>query len=158
MGGTLCLDVGARRDVAAVVTINAQVLDVDGVLARLAPILQHLVPMVPAKLAGVTPDDIKAGGTEKAYDQVPAKAGHSLTRALPRVRAQLANLTAPVLVCWSTEDHTVPPDNSRRLVEMLPGRVRQLELPNSYHVATLDLDQDVLFQTISDFVVEVALG
>lgn len=155
MGGTLCLDVAARRDVAAVATINAQVLNIAGPLARLAPILQHLVPMVPARLAGVTPDDIKGGGTEKAYGHVPARAGHSLSRALPRVRAQLSDLTAPVLVCWSTEDHTVPPDNSRRLVEMLPGEVRQLELPNSYHVATLDLDQDVLFQTISDFLGEV---
>ena len=155
MGGTLCLDVGARRDVAAVATINAQVLNIAGPLARLAPILQHLVPMLPAKLAGVVPDDIKGGGTEKAYDQVSAKAGHSLNRALPRVRAQLPDLTAPVLVCWSTEDHTVPPENSRQLVTMLPGEVRQLELPDSYHIATLDLDRDLLFQTVSDFLAEV---
>lgn len=154
MGGTLCLDVGSRRDVAAVVTINAQVLEVEGLVARLAPILQHLVPMVPARLAGIASDDIKGGGTEKAYPTVPAKAAYSLTHALRRVRAQLADLTAPVLVCWSTEDHTVPPENSRRLVELLPGDVRQLELPNSYHVATLDLDQDLLFDTISEFLAE----
>ncbi len=87
MGGTLCLDVAARRDVAAVATINAQVLNIEGPLARLAPILQHLVPMVPAKLAGVTPDDIKAGGTEKAYDQVPAPppgCGRSCRTSPPR--------------------------------------------------------------------------
>lgn len=155
MGGTLSLDVGSRRDVAAVVTINAQVLEVDGLIARLAPILQHLIPMVPAKLAGIAPDDIKAGGTEQAYTTIPAKAGNSLTRALRRVRAQLDGLTAPVLVCWSAEDHTVPPANSRALVELLPGDVRELELPNSYHVATLDLDQDLLFDTISEFLVEV---
>lgn len=154
MGGTLCLDVGSRREVAAVVTINAQVLEVGGLVARLAPILQHVVPMVPARLAGIAPDDIRAGGTEKAYPTVPAKAAYSLTRALRRVRAQLADLTAPVLVCWSTEDHTVPPENSRRLVELLPGDVHQLELPNSYHVATLDLDQDLLFDTISEFLAE----
>lgn len=158
MGGTLCLDVGARRDVAGVVTINAQVLDPDGIVARFAGILQHLIPMVPAKVAGVAEDDIKGGGTEKAYDTVPAKAGYSLTSALPRVRAQLPQLTAPALVCWSTEDHTVPPKNSRTLVDLLPGDVRTLELANSYHVATLDLDQDLLFSTISDFVTEVTGG
>lgn len=155
VGGTLSLDVGSRRDVAAVVTINALVLERAGVVARLAPVLQHVIPMVPAKLAGIAPDDIKAGGTEKAYSMVPAKAGYSLTRALRRVRAQLPDVAAPVLVCWSAVDHTVPPENSRALVEMLPGDVRELELPNSYHVATLDLDQDLLFDTISEFLVEV---
>ena len=158
MGGTLCLDVGARRDPAAVVTINAQVLTVKGLLAKLAGVLQYVIPMIPAAAAGVTPDDIKGGGTEKAYDSVPAKAAYSFTSALGRVRAQLSELTAPTLVCWSTEDHTVPPENSRRLVELLPGDVRTLELSNSYHVATLDLDQDLLFSTISDFVAEVTAG
>lgn len=158
MGGTLCLDVAARRDVAALVTINAQVLDPDGLLVRLTPLLQHLAPMVPAKLAGIAQDDIKAGGTERAYPTVPSKAGHSLTRALPRVRAQLPDVTAPTLVCWSTEDHTVPPKNSHRLVELLRGtEVRTLELADSYHVATLDHDAELLGTTISDFLAEVAV-
>lgn len=156
MGGTLCLDVAARRDVDGVVVINAQVLDPEGLVARLAGLLQYVVPMVPAKAAGIAEDDIKAGGTERAYDTVPAKAGYSLTSALPRVRAQLAQLQAPTLVCWSTEDHTVPSANSAWLVEQLPGDVRTLELTDSYHVATLDNDQALLFATITDFVAEVA--
>lgn len=156
MGGTLCLDVAARRDVAALVTINAQVLDPDGLVVKLAPVLQHLAPMVPAKLAGIAPDDIKKGGTEKAYSTVPAKAGQSLTRALPRVRAQLSDLTAPTLVCWSTEDHTVPPKNSRRLAGLLRSSdVRTLELTDSYHVATLDNDAELLVTSIDEFLADV---
>lgn len=156
MGGTLALDVAARRDVAAVVTVNVPLLDRDELVAKFAGILQHVIPMVPAKLAGIAEDDIKAGGTERAYDTVPAKAGHSLSRALPRVRAQLRDLTAPVLVCWSREDHTVPPRNSRWLAEQLRGDVRTLELADSYHVATLDNDQQLLFDTISEFLAETA--
>ena len=156
MGGTLCLDVASRRAVAAVVTINGFLLDPPGLVAKLAGVLQHVAPMVPAKLAGIAEDDIKAGGTERAYDTVPAKAAHSLTRALPRVRAQLADLTAPVLICWSTEDHTVPPRTAQAIVDLLPGPdVRTLELPDSYHVATLDNDAELLASTISAFVEEV---
>lgn len=155
MGGLLCLDVGSRRDVAGVVAINAVILESEGLLPRMAGVLQHVIPMVPAKLAGLAENDIKGGGDEKAYDTIPAKAGHSMTRALPRVRAQLPQLTAPVLVAYSTEDHTVPPKNSRRLAELLPGDVRVLELPESYHVATLDNDAPLLFATISEFVAEV---
>ncbi len=154
VGGMLSLDVGARRDVAAVVTINALVLEPEGLVARLAGVLQHVLPMVPAKLAGIAENDIKGGGDEQAYDTVPAKAAYSMTRALARVRAQVPQLTAPVLVCWSTEDHTVPPENSRWLAEHLAD-VRTLELTESYHVATLDNDQALLFATIDEFIAEV---
>jgi carboxylesterase len=155
MGGTLCLDAGARRDVAAVVSINAPLLDRGGILPRLAGVVQHLVPMLPPAALDMAENDIKAGGDEQAYDRVPSKAGYSLARALPRVRAQLPQLTAPVLVCWSREDHTVPPENSHRLAELLPGEVRTLELSDSYHVATLDNDQALLFATVTDFLDEV---
>lgn len=155
MGGTLCLDVGARRDVAGVVSINAVLLDRGGILPKLAGIVQHLVKMLPPSALDMAENDIKRGGDEQAYDRVPAKAAYSLGQALPRVRAQLAQLTAPTLVCWSTEDHTVPPQNSRWLAEALPGDTRTLELADSYHVATLDNDQSLLFDAIADFVAEV---
>ncbi len=157
MGGTLSLDVGSRRDVAGVVSINAQILDREGLLVKLAPVLQHLTPMVPAKLAGLTEDDIaKPGVSEHAYATVPTKSGYSMARALPRIRAQIAEMSAPVLVAWSPQDHSVPPSNSKALLELIGSPdVRQLVLEQSYHVATLDLDQQLLEDTVSAFIAEV---
>lgn len=158
MGGTLSLDVATRRDVAGVVPINAAILDRDGLLAKLAPVLKHLAPMVPAKAAGLVEDDIaRPGVSEGAYDTVSTKAGHSLTRALPRIRAALPSLTAPVLVCVSPEDHSVPAENSLSLPSMLPNAasVRVLRLENSFHIATLDLDQQLLEDEVVAFIDEV---
>lgn len=157
MGGTICLDVGSRRDVAGVVPINAAILDRDGLLAKLAPVLAYVMPMVPAKLAGVVEDDIaKPGMTERAYDTVPAKSASSFLRALPRIRAQLRELTVPVLVAYSPQDHTVPPENSKALAGLIGSTdVRELVLSQSYHVATLDLDQQLLQDAVSSFVAEV---
>ncbi len=157
MGGALCLDVGSRRDVAGVVSINAQILDRGGLLAKIAPVLQHLIPMVPAKLAGLAEDDIaKPGVTEKAYDTVPAKAGNSFGKALPRIRAQLRDLRVPVIVAYSPQDHSVPPENSKALPGLIGSDdVRELVLTRSYHVATLDFDQQLLEDTVSSFVAEV---
>jgi carboxylesterase len=157
MGGTLCLDVGSRRDVAGVVAINTPILDRDGVLAKVAPILAYVLPMVPAKLAGLVEDDIaKPGVTEKAYDTIPAKSANSFLKALPRIRAQLRELTVPVIVAYSPQDHSVPPENSKALAGLLGSTdVRELILTQSYHVATLDLDQQLLEDTVSSFVAEV---
>ena len=154
MGGTLSLDVAARRDVAGVVAINAPILDRPGILPKLAGVVQHLVPMLPPAALDIAENDIKGGGDEQAYDRVPTKAAYSLARALPRVRAQLRSLHAPALVVWSREDHTVPTADAHAIAAMLPGDVRTLELADSYHVATLDLDQELLFAAVSDFVAE----
>ncbi len=159
MGGTLVLDVASSRpgDVAGVVAINGQILDPDQLLAKLAPVMQYVAPVVPRDLAGLPSDDIaKPGADEHAYAKVPAKAAQSLIRELPRVRAQLLDLTQPLLVAVSPQDHTVPAKNSKAIVEFAgSGDITELELPRSYHVATLDFDAELLEDAIVAFVARV---
>lgn len=156
MGGTLCLDVASRRPpaVAGAVAINAQVLDPQQPLARVAPLLQYLVPALPRGLAGLPADDIaRPGADERAYGWVPTRAAQSLIAALPRIRARLADLHVPLLVAHSPEDHTVPPANSEVLPDLVGSEdVSRLVLERSYHVATLDWDADRLKTAVIDFV------
>ncbi len=158
MGGTLVLDVASVRptDVVGVVAINAQILDPDQAMAKLAPVLQHVVRSLPRDLAGLPSDDIaKPGGDEHAYARVPSKAAQSLISAIPAVRHRLTAFELPTLIAYSTQDHTVPPKNSRWLAEHLPGDVDTLVLEKSYHVATLDHDAELLEQAVLDFVARV---
>lgn len=156
LGGTLSLDVASRRrrDVAGVVSINAQVLAPRQPLARVAPVLQHVLPYVPRDLAGLPTNDIaRPDATERAYAMVPAKPAQSLIRELPRIRAQLADVTQPVLVVTSPQDHTVPADNGAALTELLGSDdVTQLVCERSYHVATIDWDQELLEDAVTAFV------
>lgn len=159
MGGTLALDVGSARpdDVAGVVTINAQLLNPAQPLARIAPLMQHLAPIVPRDLAGLPSDDIaKPGGDERAYAQVPAKAAQSLIRELPRIRAQLRDLRAPLLVAYAPQDHTVPAANSAAILDLAGSDdATELVLERSYHVVTLDYDAELLEDAIVAFVERV---
>lgn len=162
MGGTLSLDLASRRpdDVAAVVAVNAQVLDPEQPLARLAPVLQHLVPYLPRDLAGLPSDDIAMPGVEEgAYGWVSARAAQSLIRELPRVRAQLPDLVAPLLIASSPRDHTVPARNSDRLAELVGSDVvERCACTRSYHLPMLDYDAERLRAAIVAFLAEHATG
>jgi carboxylesterase len=154
MGGTLALDLATTEAIDGVVTINAQILDRGGLIVKLGPIIEKVLPMAPASAAGLTKNDIKKGGDEDAYTSVATAAGNSLVRALPQVRARLKSLTCPLLVIYSRDDHSVPPDNSKvlpSLVGTASANVTVLELGDSYHVATLDNDLPLIDSQVASF-------
>lgn len=157
MGGTLVLDVVARRaaagegKVAGAAVLNPQVLGRTDPLSRMARFLQFLAPYVPAASAGIRPNDIAKGGDERAYPVIPAKAGYSVVRELPGLRDRLADIAVPVLVLGSQEDHVVPPHNHEWLARTLGERAEYVVLEHSYHVATLDHDADLIAETVRDF-------
>ena len=152
MGGTLVLDLATTERLEGVVTINAQILDRGGLIVKLAPMIEKLVPLAPASAAGLKKNDIKKGGDEDAYDMVAAAAGNSLVRALPEVRGRLRSVIAPLLVIYSRDDHSVPPENSKALPGLVGSdSVQVLELTESYHVATLDHDLPLLDERIASF-------
>jgi carboxylesterase len=162
MGGTITLDLASRRprDVAGVVVINPQILDPTQPLARLAPLLQYVVPYVPRDLAGLPSNDIaRPGVTEGAYGMVPARAARSLIVELPRIRSQLAELIQPLLVVWSPDDHTVSSSNARGLPEVVGSvDVTELVCERSYHLPQIDYDADRVEDAVIRFVAGVAAG
>ncbi len=152
-GGTLVLDLASTEALSGAVTINAQILDRTGLVVKMAPLIEKLVPMAPASAAGLKKNDIKKGGDEQAYDWVAAAAGNSFVRALPEVRGRLPQIKIPLFVIYSRDDHSVPPDNSKAIAGLVGGgQVSVLELTDSYHVATLDNDLPLLDERISAFV------
>lgn len=153
MGGTLVLDLATSEPLDGAVTINAQILDRGGVVVKLAPLIEKVVPMAPASAAGLTKNDIKKGGDEQAYDWVAAAAGNSLVRALPELRSRLAGVKIPLLVIYSRDDHSVPPENSKALPGLVGSQqVSLLELTDSFHVATLDNDLPLIDERVAAFV------
>jgi len=160
MGGSIALDLAGSGDhpLAGVVTINSLVLDRKEVLARLAPLLQHVVPFVPRDAAGMPTDDLaKPGVDEQAYAWVSARAAQSYIAELPRIRAALAGVTCPALIVTSPEDHTVDPANGDAIADGLTGssRVERFTTSRSYHVPLMDYDAEGLEERILAFVAGV---
>ncbi len=160
LGGTLAVDLASRRGelVEGVVAINPPIDDPQQAMAKVAPLLQHLVRYVPRDLAGLPTDDIARPGVhEGSYATVSSKAAQSIITELPRIRAQLPDLTQPLLVVTSTRDHTVPPASSRTLMDSVGSdRVEELALERSYHVPMVDYDAERLEEAVVRFVGEVA--
>lgn len=155
MGGTLALDLaGSRDDVAGCVAINAIIEEPPSPLARLAPVLQYIVPMLPREAVGLPRDDIaRPDVSEDAYLRVPSKSAHSLMQALPAVRASLATLSAPLLIISSRVDNTVATVNGDLIErEAASDDVRRIFLDRSWHVPQLDWDREEVEQAVLAFV------
>jgi carboxylesterase len=149
MGGTLALRLAEQHgdEVGGLVLVNPSLLT-RRLDRHLLPLLRHLLPSRP----GIASDIKKPGVTELAYDRIPLKAAHSLSRLWLDTRAHLDQVTQPVLLFRSTDDHVVEPDSSALLREKVSGEVHEVVLPDSYHVATLDNDARTIFEGSVHFV------
>ena len=152
MGGALALRLAADHAdaVSGVVVVNPAVasrrLDV-----KLLPLIKHLIP----SLAGIASDIKKEGVAEHGYPRTPLKAAHSMFRAWPELVADLPKVTEPVLYFRSTVDHVVDDASQPLITSRVSGPVTVRELPNSYHVATLDNDAQLIFDESAAFIARV---
>ena len=152
VGGGLAVHVAAnRRDVVALVFIN--------------PYLKHPGPewdeldqgMLDAGVLtydSVGSDVKKEGVVETSYDQTPIGPALSWLKAVPQVNDELSSISAPSLLFTSTIDHVVEVDNGDELVQKSNGPVERVWLENSYHVATLDNDRDLIEARTMSFLAE----
>ncbi len=156
MGGTITLYLAARfaDKIAGIITINALALTQP--LLRLTPILKYLVKTRP----GVGSDIKKPEARESCYDQVPVSAAHELTRLLKAMREELPRVNVPALIIASREDHVVAePANAEYILASIGSKNKELLwLENSYHVATLDNDAEIIFERAGEFIKRWAEG
>lgn len=153
MGGTLVLRLAADRprDVAGVMLVNPAMatkrLDV-----KALPVLKHLVPSFPA----IGNDINKPGVDEHGYGRTPLKAVHSLMQAWQPLRRDLPAVTAPLVYFRSATDHVVDDSSEPVVLDAVSSTdVTRIRLPDSFHVATLDHDADLIFDRSADFIARV---
>ncbi|GAA0993072.1 alpha/beta fold hydrolase [Streptomyces rhizosphaericus] len=156
MGGALALRLAAQRGAAisgvAVVNPANRIHDP---LAVALPVLRHLVPSV----KGIVSDIAKPGAQESGYERMPLHAVHSMRRFYRVVDAELPQVTQPLLVMHSPQDHVVPPADSERILSQVSSRdVTERLLERSYHVATLDHDAEFIFEETDTFITRLTAG
>ncbi len=98
--------------------------------------------------------DIKKPGVEElAYEKTPVKSIGEINQLMKQVREKLKEVEVPTLILVSEEDHVVPPRNSQDIYEKIKSEDKKLvQLSNSYHVATLDHDQDLIIKETLNFI------
>ncbi|HEX8970484.1 alpha/beta hydrolase [Oryzihumus sp.] len=150
MGGALALQLAQNHGprVAGLVLVNPALKFEDPRLVVL-PVLKHLVGALP----GIANDIKKAGATELAYTKTPLKAGHSQVVAWRAITRDLPEVTQPVLLLHSPQDHVVPASSSALVLGKISSEdVQEILLENSYHVATLDNDAPLIFAESVKFI------
>ncbi|MDL2079552.1 alpha/beta fold hydrolase [Streptomyces sp. GXMU-J15] len=156
MGGALALRLAAKHGDAidGVVVVNPA-NKVHGLAAHALPVARHLV----RSTKGITSDIAKGGSEELGYTRVPLHAAHSLRNFFRQVDRELPQVTQPLLLLHSAQDHVVPPaDSARVLSRVSSADVTEIVLEHSYHVATLDHDAEQIFAESHAFISRLAKG
>lgn len=152
MGGAMVLHLGAKHPdkLRGVVAVNP---DVRRPELALVPLLR----LFTRTTKGVGNDIKKPGQDEIVYDRVPLKAAVQLGKFYRSVQRELPSMRLPLMVFSSPEDHVAKPSNSRYVIQRVASAQKDLvTLSNSYHVATLDYDAELIFERTLHFAGVVA--
>jgi carboxylesterase len=147
VGGAMALHMAAKhpQHLRGVAVINAD-------MRRPVLALASLVRLFTRSVKGVINDINKPGQDEIGYDRLPVRALGQLGTFLRMVRRELPSMRLPLLLFTAPNDHVVKPSNSRFILERVgSSRKDVVTLPNSYHVATLDYDAELIFERILEF-------
>ncbi len=150
MGGTLACNIGADFNfIKGLVLINPLLEPSPDELTKA---LKDMLDQGTDIITSIGSDIKKDGEKEFSYNGTPIKPLLSLFDGLKELYDKLQTITAPVILFSSREDHVVPSTSGDLLVDKLKDNSQRVWLENSYHVATLDNDQEIILQGALDFV------
>ncbi len=150
MGGGTTLNVATRfsSKLSGIILVNPMIH-----VALVGPKLAYFLSRF-QKFRKSVGDDIKRPGvTEWGYDALPTRGIYQLLQMLKYTRERLHDVTVPMQLFHSVDDHTLPVSNTEIIMKGVGSRIKQrIELTNSYHVATLDYDAEIIFENSRIFI------
>jgi len=153
MGGSLTLWAGLLHpDVAGLVLVNAAAMSQP---ADVVEMIREMVDEGNTVMPGIGSDIADPDVEEIAYDGTPLLALLSLQDGLAAMAERYHELTMPLLVYTSRDDHVVSPENSEHIVSTAGGAVEHVWLERSFHVATQDFDRDDITAGAAAFIARV---
>jgi len=113
------------------------------------PIMKKIVKSVPAVASDIKDPNSK----EIAYDRTPTNGVYEMLQMLKEVRKILPVIQLPVLIFKSKEDHVVPEISATFTMKKIGSKDKELIwLENSYHVAPLDYDKELIAEKSIEFI------
>lgn len=155
MGGSLALWLGTRhQEIAGIVAINPAVVIDPAMEAMVSDMLAVGETVSP----GIGSDIAKEGVVETAYPDTPLQPLKSLMEASISARPKLGQITSPLLLLTSENDHVVAPTDSDVAAAEVGGPVERESYPLSYHVITMDHEAEAVTARTLEFAKKVTAG
>ena len=150
MGGSLTLWTALQHpEVAGIGCINPATKPQP---PEVMEMLQGMVDEGTDVMPGIGADIADPDATESAYAETPLRPLLSLVQdGLAPMCDRYGEITCPLLLLTSPQDHVVEPSNGDFLAETFGGPVERISLDRSFHVATLDYDKPVIFEAAVAF-------
>jgi carboxylesterase len=143
MGGSLTLWTALEHaDVAGIVCINPAT---SPQAAEILTMIDEMLAAGTEVMPGIGSDIADPDSRELAYEGTPVRPLKDfMDSGLVPLSARYGELTMPLLLFTSRQDHVVEPSQSEYLAAHYGGTVDHRWLERSYHVATQDFDRDVI--------------
>jgi carboxylesterase len=156
MGGALTVWLAATHpELAGIVTINPVV---EAPAASFREALETSIAQGVEFFPAVGSDIADPAFREVAYDRTPLRPLITAFDAGAELAAKLPDITCPVLIFTSPNDHVVEPSSSDFLAAHVSGPVERVTCERSFHVATLDYDKHDIERRAVDFARKVTSG
>ena len=109
----------------------------------------HIFLPYSKKLSG---PDIRSEVRTISYNKIPVKSLSQLLKFSKHLRPDLGDIYTPVLIIYAKQDHVVDNKSAKEIYHLIASKNKRiLELQDSYHIITLDLEKDKVFQEIFAF-------
>ncbi len=152
MGGTLTLNLVARfPELKGAILLNAAITTI--------PVMEEYRNKQTPRFIDETEPDIKAKDVaEITYRKVPLEAIKQLFTLMENTAEMLENVHCPLLAFQSVEDHVVPPKNTDYILANVQSNTKEIiPLFDSYHVASLDNEKEMIAEQCSQFIAKNTL-
>ncbi len=116
---------------------------------KFLPIISLFVKSMKAIGSDIKDPSVK----EPAYDRTPTRGLYEMVKLLNEVEKNLHKVTQPLIIFKSRYDHVVPMENVDYTFQKVQSEEKKVVyLEDSYHVATMDFDKDMINAFTEDFI------
>lgn len=142
MGGSLTLWTGAEHpEVDGLICVNpATTPQASEIIEMVNETLETGTEVMPGIGSDIADPDV----VEISYEGTPLRPLLSFMDGLAELMKRYVEMSMPLRLFTSRQDHVVEPVESEHLVEHYGGSVEHTWLERSYHVATQDFDRELI--------------
>lgn len=150
-GGSLALHLAAHYQVEGVAALSPAIF----LKNKMSSFVPYIPPVIRYRHKKNGPDisDKEVREAAVSYDKSPLKAIKEVLKLYAHIEKDLPDIYTPTLIIQSTQDHVVDFKSAEWIYDNISSATKQfLKLQKSFHVITRDIEKEIVFREISQFI------